>query len=350
MPSQDRRGVAAGGNWIVDRIKTIDRLPGRGMLANIRSESCGTGGAPANVLVDLARLRAPFPLFGHGVIGDDPDGRLVLDQCRHFGIDIRGILTTRDAPTSYTDVMAEADTGDRSFFHHRGANALFGPEHVQVPALTCRIFHLGYLLLLDRMDQPDPSCGTVAAGFLRALQAQGIKTSLDVVSEESDRFRTLVPPSLHYVDYLILNEIEAGRIAGYTVRRADGSLDESALAQTATVIGTLGTMALTAIHMPEGVYLRERSGRCYARGSRQLPPGFIRGALGAGDAFCAGMLFGLHEGWPFAQAAELGIACSTACLADPRATDGVVASAECLALAARFPERQAPVSVGGTRA
>ena len=343
--SLQRYGIASGGNWIVDRIKMIDHFPGRGLLANILSETRGTGGAPPNVLMDLARLQAPFPLTGLGVIGRDEDGALLLDACRLLAIDTRFLRILDQVPTSYTDVMTDSATGDRSFYHNRGANARFTPDLVPIHQLTCRIFHLGYLLLLDAMDQPDPETGTVASRLLRALQAAGIKTSLDVVSEDSDRFRTLVPPALAHVDYLILNEIEIGRIVGLAVRHPDGTLDTGALIEAVDRIYASGPMELVAVHMAEGVYLRNRAGLRWSRGSRRLPPGFIRSSVGAGDAFCAGMLYGLHEGWPIEQAGELGIATATASLANSTATGGVQSRAEVLAIAAQFPERPSPVKV-----
>ena len=70
----DRSGIACGGNWIVDRVKTVDRLPGRGMLGNIRSQESSTGGAAANVLFDLARMKVGLPLTGVGVISFSPLG------------------------------------------------------------------------------------------------------------------------------------------------------------------------------------------------------------------------------------------------------------------------------------
>lgn len=343
MDKKTRTGIAAGGNWIADRVKIVDRLPGRGMLGNILSQAVGTGGAPANVLVDLARMGAPFPLSGYGVVGNDADGRYVVESARKQGLDMSGIVFTDAAPTSFTDVMSESGTGDRSYFHCRGANALFGPEHVNIALLDCRIFHLGYLLLLDRMDQPDPQHGTVAAQFLHAIQAAGIKTSVDVVSEESDRFHLLVPPALKYVDYLILNEIEAGRAVERRVRRENGTLDPSALRITAESLHALGAMTFVAIHMLEGVFVMEKNGRGFSIGSLIVPPAFIRSTAGAGDAFCAGMLYGLHEGWDLRRAAETGIACATACLSDDTTTGGVGSLAECLSLLKRFPHRPPPV-------
>lgn len=341
----ERFGIASGGNWIVDRVKMIDRLPSRGMLANISSERPSSGGAPANVLGDLARLKAPFPLCGVGVVGADEDGRYIVRSFRELGVDVSQIVTTTAAPTSYTDVMTEEATGARSFFHHRGANALFGPEHVTVPALTCRIFHLGYVLLLDRMDQPDEDHGTVAAGLLKTLQETGIKTSLDLVSEESDRYAQLVPAALRHVDYLVVNEVEAARVAGRDVRAADDTLDGGALVEAVDRILGMGSQELVAVHMPEGAYIKRRDGQCVSRGSLRLPDGFIKGAVGAGDAFCAGMLFGLHESWPLGECAHLGACCAAASLSAPGATDGVGSLDEVRALGERFGEQEPPVSV-----
>ena len=343
MQSQSRYGIASGGNWIVDRVKMVDCLPGRGMLANIRSESLSTGGAAANVLVDLARLKSPFPLSGLGVVGNDDDGRFVCRTCAHYGINSDGIVVTPAAPTSYTDVMYEEQTGDRSFFHRRGANALFGPEHVQIEKLTCRVFHLGYLLLLDRMDEPDADHGTVAAALLKQLQKAGIKTSVDVVSEESDRFKTIVPPALPYIDYLILNEIETGRATGKTVRRPDGTLDGKALRDAVRALYDFGSMELAAVHMPEGVYVRDRKGNEFSRGSLTVPEGFIKAKLGAGDAFCAGMLYGLHEDWEYARAVELGTCSATSCLAHSSATEGVLPAVEALTYLKTFQVERPPV-------
>lgn len=345
MKNKRRAGIASGGNWIVDRVKIVDRLPGRGMLGSIRSETFGTGGAAANVLLDLARMKAPFPLQGVGVVGKDADGRFLLDMAREHGIDVSALTVTDRAPTSYTDVMTEEGSGDRTFYHCRGANALFGAEHIPVESLPCRIFHLGYILLLDRMDEAHPRYGTVAASILDSLQKAGIRTSVDVVSEESDRFSRLVPPALKYVNYLILNEIEIGRVVGKAVRRPDGSLDGPALREAVAEIYRFGNMEMVAVHMPEGVYIRERKGREFARGSFILPEGFIKGTVGAGDAFCAGMLFGIHEDWDFARAAELGICCATTCLSDPTTTYGVIPAAEALKFVGRFPERRPPVEI-----
>ena len=123
--SSGRRGIVAGGNWIIDQVKLIDVYPEREQLANIRSQYQGTGGAPYNVLIDLAKLGAAFPLVGAGLVGRDSLGQAILDDCKRNKIDTRYLRTTAEAPTSYTDVMTEQYNGRRTFFHARGANALW---------------------------------------------------------------------------------------------------------------------------------------------------------------------------------------------------------------------------------
>src|SRR5437016_10287181 len=123
--SDARRGLLAGGNWIIDQVKIIDVYPQPEQLGNIRRQSQGTGGAPYNVLMGLAKSGARFPLYGAGLVGEDALGEQILDSCREWHIDSRYISTTPKAPTSYTDVMTEEGHGRRTFFHARGANALW---------------------------------------------------------------------------------------------------------------------------------------------------------------------------------------------------------------------------------
>src|SRR5260221_9711732 len=87
--ASQRNGLLAGGNWIIDQVKMIDVYPGPEQLANIREYAQGTGGAPYNVLVDLAKLGASFPLSGAGLVGEDVLGKSILTSCQQYGIDTR---------------------------------------------------------------------------------------------------------------------------------------------------------------------------------------------------------------------------------------------------------------------
>ncbi len=339
--SPARRGLLAGGNWIVDQVKLIDVYPQPEQLANIRTQAQGTGGAPYNVLVDLAKLGADFPLFGAGLVGKDALGEAILDDCRKHKIDMRFLRTTAEAPTSYTDVMTEQSSGRRTFFHHRGANARWRGEDLDFTRIKAGIFHLGYLLLLDALDEPDAKFGTRAARVLAAAQAAGIKTSVDVVSEDSDRFAKTVTPALKFADYFILNEIEAGKTTGFKIRQPDGRLDTVALRHAAGTLLQCGVQEVVVIHFPEGGFARTRTGEDVWQPSVKLPDKFIAGTAGAGDAFCAGVLLGLHEGWPLARSLATAVCVAAASLSDPTCTGGMKNLSACLALGKKFGFRPA---------
>ena len=332
----DRTGLLAAGNWIIDQVKMIDVYPQPEQLANIRSQSEGTGGAPYNVLIDLAKSGTPFPLHAAGLVGQDVLGKHILDDCRRHRIDVQHLRTTPKAPTSYTDVMTEVGHGRRTFFHARGANALWCGEDLDFKKLNVRVFHLGYLLLLDALDQPDARYGTRAARLLARAQAAGVKTSVDVVSEDSDRFARIVNPALRHVDYCILNEIEAGKTTGFKIRPAGGLLDTVALRHAAGTLLQQGVRELVVVHFPEGAFARTRKGDDFWQPSLKLPPKYIAGTAGAGDAFCAGVLYGLHEGWGLQRCLLTGVCMAAASLSNATCTAGVKSLNTSLALARKF--------------
>ena len=343
--ASSRSGLLAGGNWIIDQVKLIDIYPQREQLANILSQSQGSGGAPYNVLVDLSRLGAEFPLTGAGLVGKDGLGQCILDDCKKHKIDTRHVRATNEAATSFTDVMTEQSNGKRTFFHARGANAHWSGEDLDFSKIKARIFHLGYLLLLDALDAPDTKFGTKAARLLAAAQEAGIKTSVDVVSEDGDRFSRIVTPALKYVDYCILNEIEAGKTAGFKIRQPDGTLDTVSLRHAAGALLQQGVREVVVIHFPEGAFARTRKGEDVWQSSLNLPGKYIAGTAGAGDAFCAGVLLGLHEGWELKRCLEAGVCAAAASLSEPTCTGGMKPLAACLALAKKYKFR-APLERG----
>ncbi len=312
-----RRGVLAGGNWIIDQVKLIDVYPQREQLANILSQSPGTGGAPYNVLIDLAKLGASFPLIGAGLVGRDGLGQFILEDCKRHKIDTKLLRSTAEAPTSFTDVMTEQSNGRRTFFHARGANALWKGDDLDFKKIKTRLFHVGYLLLLDELDAPDTKFGTKAARLLAAAQDAGLKTSVD-----------------------ILNEIEAGKTAGFKIRLPDGSLDTVSLRHAAGALLQQGVREVVVIHFPEGGFARTRKGEDVWQSSLQLPDKYIAGTAGAGDAFCAGVLLGLHESWELKRCLEAGVCAAAASLSEPNCTAGMKPLAACLALAKKFKYRK----------
>jgi len=334
----ERRGIAGIGTFIMDHVRLIDVWPDQETLANISHEEFSGGGLAHNLVVDVAKYDLGIPLEAVGFVGDDDDGRAIIDLCTSLGIDCTHLKKTNEAPTSYTEVMTVKSNGKRTFFHSRGANNLMNADNVPYGELKSKIAHVGYLLLMDGIDQEDPEYGTVAAHILAKLRAEGIKTSFDTVSEFSERFRRLIPAALKHTDYVILNEFEAGQTTGHTIL-PDGQLDATALRDSVKTMLDIGTSELVVVHMSVGAYALTRSGEEFFQPSLDLPEDFIAGATGAGDAFCAGVLCGLHEGWDMPRALRFGTAAAAQSMTHPTCTGGIAPHDDAIKLFDRFPER-----------
>ncbi len=328
-----RNGILAGGNWIVDKLKRVDVYPQQDALANILDESIGNGGSPFNILIDLARMGAPFPLEGIGLVGDDAEGRWIESQCDAHGVGRNQLRVHPQAHTSYTDVMTVQSTGRRTFFHQRGANAFLDGDAFDFTGSRAKIFHLGYLLLLDRLDLPDAEFGTAAARVLHHARKAGLKTTLDVVSEDSQRFAGIVLPALRQVDCAILNEFELERTSGITTR-PDGRIDLGAVEAASRKLLEAGVREWVVVHFPEGATALGRDCRDHAglviQGSVVVPQEAIVSTVGAGDAFAAGLLYGLHEEISIERALRYGVCTAAACLRGAGTSDGIPSLEECL--------------------
>jgi sugar/nucleoside kinase (ribokinase family) len=335
----DRKGILAAGNWIVDHIKVIDAWPGEETLANIRTEFRGTGGAPCNVLIDLAKLGADFPLAGAGIVGRDEPGDWILKTCERYRVNTALIRRTDQQPTSYTDVITVERTGRRTFFHQRGANALLDADSIRIDTSGAKIFHLGYLLLLDRLDQPCAGFGTRAAELLAKASELGFITSVDVVSEESDRFGQVVLPTLPFLDIIFLNEFEAARVFSLEIRQG-GKIDVPTLLKSAETLLAAGVRRWAIIHFPEGVLAASHDGRRIFQPSLLMPPNQIAGTAGAGDAFAAGLLLAYHDALPIEDCLVYGVCAAAASLRHPSTTETVERLDACLALGYEFGYRE----------
>jgi len=319
----EKQGIAVAGNMIVDVLYPILGLPKPGELTTITEGiSRSSGGALCNVIVDLAKLDPSLPLTAIGRLGADGEGDYVLDKLNAYpNIDVSNVR--REGLTSFTAVMADTVAKQRTFFHYRGANAKFCEADIDWKNVHANILHIGYVLLLDALDAPDEAFGTKMAKLLHAAQAHGIRTSIDVVSESGDRFQKIVPPALKYTDYCIINELEAEASTGIPLRNKAGELLIDNLPLALNRLKELGVSTWAVIHSPEGGFGLDETGAYVSVDSLRLPDGYIKGTVGAGDAFCAGVLCGAYRGYPLCASIELGTAAAACSLSESGASEGL---------------------------
>ncbi|WP_125451889.1 carbohydrate kinase family protein [[Enterobacter] lignolyticus] len=327
----ERKGIIAAGNMLVDHVHKIVQWPERGWLAEITHSERATGGAPLNVLLTLAKMHCRLPLQAVGLIGEDADGDYINAMLDQYHVNRQHVQRTTFAPTSMSQVMTDP-SGQRTFFHSPGANRLLDLPAFDQLDPTMRIFHLGYLLLLDTLDLADETYGTRAARLLAQMQDLGYETSLDLVSRKGDpRYQPLVLPALRHLDYLVINELEAGEFSGLAIRSANGEPEIDNIARAAALLLQAGVKKRAVIHCPEGAWGQSPDDGGMWIPSWRLAQEEIVGSVGAGDAFCAGFLYGCHEQWPLARSLQLAHACARASLQCANAIDGAKTLDELLA-------------------
>ena len=327
-----KKGICCAGNMIVDITYPIETWPKQNELTHITEGiQSSTGGAVCNTNTDLARLDPTLPLVASGFAGHDAEGEFMLQEMSKYpNIDLS--MVRRDGRTSFTAVMSNNQTKERTFFQHAGANAYYGEEHIDWEKLDVDIFHIGYILLLPHLDEADAQYGTKMARLLHRAQKQGMKTSIDVVSESGDRFARLVTPALKYSDYCVINELEAQQTTGICLRDEDGTLHTENMPAALQKLKELGVSTWAVIHCPEVGCGMDEDGKYWEVPSLKLPKGYIKGTVGAGDAFCAGILYAAEMDMPMEQALKLGACSAAASLSEVSASDGVRTAAEVLAL------------------
>ena len=319
-----RTGIAVAGSVIVDKINEISAYPNAGELTQIRSIQNAAGGCVPNVAMDLKKIVPQLAVSAIGKIGNDAEGEFITNILQTGGVSTTGLAVMAGEKTTFTEVMS-VPGGQRTFFVYPGAGADFGIADMDFDVIDAKILHLGYFLLLQKVDDGD------GLKILQKAKEVGLETSIDLVSENSDRYG-IVLPCLPYTDYLIVNELEAGKLADIEPKPEN-------LQKIAQKLKELGVRKKVIIHMPERSVCLSDEGYSVL-GSYILPDGYIQGTTGAGDAFCAGALIGIYNGWSDMEIMEFASACAVMALSSPDATSGMKEETEIKAFCKQFARRE----------
>lgn len=324
MGNQEKQGIVVAGSVLVDKINEITAYPESGELTQIVNLEKAVGGCVPNVALDLKKICPDMDVQAIGKIGKDEEGDYVSEILAQGGVDVSGFAVMEDEKTSFTEVMSVIN-GQRTFFTYAGASADFGYADIDFDKINPKIFHLGYLLLLKKVDDGE------GISILKKAQEMGMKTSIDLVSENSDRY-SLVLPCIPYTDYLIINEAEAGKLA-------DMEPTDENLEKIARKLKEMGVKEKVVIHKPDRAVCLSEEGFTVV-GSYILPEGYIKGTTGAGDAFCAGTLIGIYQEWTDKEILEFASACAVMALGKADATSGLKTETEIKEYCKKFDRRK----------
>lgn len=320
--AKELSGIAVAGSILVDEINHILKYPEIGTLSNITKIERSVGGLVPNDGVDIKKICPSLPVYAYGKIGKDDKGEYVIDTFKKQGIDYSNVKVDENEATSFTEVMS-IDGGERTFFTYMGASGKFGYDDIDFDNIKAKIFHLGYFLLLDKIDEGD------GLKILKKLKEIGVETSIDLVSSAVGDYKKVIP-CLKFVDYLIINEIEAANLLG-----EERSEDLKSLA---IKLKNLGVIQKVIIHKEDNACIYD--GESYIElNSLNVPKEDIKGKTGAGDAFCSGCLVEIYGGKSNREILDFGIKVAAMSLSSVSATDGVLSKEEIIKYTEKYDRR-----------
>jgi len=322
--------VLCAGILVADLFSSpLPGMPPAGCLTLVERIHPSPGGCAANTAVCLARCGARVALAGK--VGRDVLGDYVVRALSAQGVDTAGVSRSASLPTSSTMIIPVRGE-DRRYIHAPGANNELAPEDVSRGlAARCRALYLGGFLLQPLLDPES------AGGLFASARARGMLTALDVivpagsgpsggrspegeVGPAPDPAPTPDPerhlgPVLAHTDLFLPNRDEAAALTG--------SSDPYRQAELFTGMGA-GTVAVTM--GAEGAVLRSGGRTWHA----PAYPVQVVDPSGAGDAFDAGFIWGMLQGWDPERTAAFASALGASACTALGCTGGVFSEAEAL--------------------
>ena len=230
------------------------------------------GGPVPNVCVGLARLGYNTSLIAP--VGNDPFGKLMLDELKTEKIDISNMITKKE-PTALAGGWIEAGSGQRTLVLTR--NIFVNPNDIKLKELPMvKIIHL------DGRDMP------ATMKLARWAKRNNIIISFDIGSVRND-----VSEVFPFVDHLIVaDEFAYPFTKTNSVKKA---LDKLSKICPGTIVITEGIKGSTGF---------DENGFCIQKANKVKNVD----TTGAGDCYHTGYLYGLLNGYDLKQRMEIGSA------------------------------------------
>jgi ribokinase len=288
------------GSANIDLVARVARHPRPGETVLATDFQTHAGGKGRNQAVAAARAGAAVTFVG--CVGDDPEGAELRASLTAEGVHVDG-LSTVGAPTGRAFISVAAE-GDNAIVVVSGANG-----SVSAPSVQAARAELSRApVVLAQLEVADTA---VAAAFTFA-RADGSTTILNAAPARQ------VPTLLALTDVLVVNEHEAGVLAGTEVADA-----EAAEAAAQAILGTGPTTVVVTLGAAGAIALR-RGGTV-----RQAAyPAEVVDTTGAGDAACGALAAALAGGM------GIDVALARACAAGALAVSQLGASPAALTGAA----------------
>lgn len=296
--------IACVGIMVADVIvEPVEAYPDKGVLEKVNSITVHNGGNAMTAAINLKKLGNNPVMVG--MVGNDMFGDFLKKRLVESGVDTSGLKVNDTVQTSASVLMIDK-TGERSFFHCTGTNAVFEYDDIDFSVVEdCDMVFVTGTFLLDNFD----GAGTME--FLKKCKEKGKTTFLDVCWDSKGKWGELLDMAMPYIDYFMPSIDEAVCIA-----------KEEDIEKIADVFVKKGVKNVVVKMGSKGSYLRkegETEGTIY-------PPFYVENPVdttGAGDSFCSGFLSAFANGMPVEECMVFANATGALSVMEKGATTGM---------------------------
>jgi len=264
------------------KAQPVDELPKRGTLGLVPSLEMTMGGLAGVTAAVFSRLGGKTAFAG--CLGNDPFGNFIIESFQELGVNTQGIRRVDGHQTAATVVLIDSQ-GERTFLHNVGTVGIVSEADIDFElAKRTKVFHWGGPGLTTKLH------GKPIARVFKKVQAMGVKTSIDTCFDGSGTWLPLMEEALHHTNILCTSMSEAPSYTGKSDPKA--ILDFFAGYGVDHILLKMGDAGLLVRDKEETIAFK----------AHQVP---VVDGTGAGDAACAGFLYGLIRKWPLAKCGAL---------------------------------------------
>ncbi|HDQ06139.1 MAG TPA: carbohydrate kinase family protein [Candidatus Bathyarchaeota archaeon] len=284
----------------------LDKLFKVNMIAKEEEEGAvldfkeSAGGSAANTVVGLARLELKTGFIGK--VASDREGKFLLDEFRREGVNVKGI-TVSERGRSGT-VMGFIDPeGNRALYVDPGVNDQIDFWDINLDYVSgAKFLHLSSFV----GEKP------FKAQKKLLEQLSGVKISFDPGAIYARKGLTAIKPIIKKCYVMFPNGIEVKQLTGQDYREGARKLTGLGVDLVAVKLGKRG---------------------CYVTDGKEshlIEPYTVKvvDTTGAGDAFCAGFLYGLIKRKDLYDCGKLGNFVASRCISMMGARTGLPRLAE----------------------
>ncbi len=283
----------------VDKFYHVTKIAHEGEESSIIEVSESAGGSAANTIVGLARLKVNTGFIGK--VADDREGQLLLDDFRREGVNTKGIILAKKGNSGTVSAFIDK-RGERALYVHPSVN----------DSLTFEEIDLAYAGQTEFMHLTSFHEKPFEAQRHLVEKVADVKISLDPGEIYARKGLASLRSIIKRCNVVMPSENEVRLLTGEGWKEGAKQLLEEGAEIVAVKLGQKG---------------------CYVTDGRQshlIPSVKVRvvDTTGAGDAFCAGFLYGLIAKKDLFECGRLGNFVASRCIGKVGARTGLPLASE----------------------